>query len=264
MCCQSQHDQVSVRAVQEVPNVWVILRLRTLQSDELHDLVLPLAGNICIREDDARLELLPQRVVGGAVMDVVADCLGHLVQEIGARCDDIGVEKLSSASVRQRAALGLPILPQLFLFTLHLLTLLCCSKSTSSLLVHLCTRSHTVDGHVDHLLWPGDADEAIQVEENILVHVFLVLGGWPIFWMAAGMDDAVHVQVEVVKLAVWRILVEIYRYHAAVHLHGLSFEGVSNNLWVAHAEPSEERGNPHLLAQLIPAPCQPPPVPKHA
>mmetsp|Transcript_64923 Transcript_64923/g.193524 ORF Transcript_64923/g.193524 Transcript_64923/m.193524 type:complete len:284 (+) Transcript_64923:2265-3116(+) len=242
---QAQHDKVGIRAVEAVPGVRVVLRLHALGADVVHDLVLTLAGNVRVVEDDTGLELLPERVVGQAVVDVVADGLGHLVQEVGAGRDDVGVEELACAAIGQSTALRLPVLPELLLLALHLLALLRGPEPSRPLLVHLGAGGDAVDGHVEQLLGPDDADEAVQVEENVLVHVLLIFWCRAIFRVAAWVDDAVHVEVQVVEITVRGILVQVHGDHTAIHLHGLPLDGVSDDLGEAHAAPPEEGRNPH-------------------
>merc|ERR1719189_2162815 len=108
-------------------------------------------------------------------MNVVANGLGHLVKKIGPRCNHVGVEKLSDTLVGQSSPFGFPICSKFCLFPRHFLTFLCCAKSSCPLLIHLCSWCHTIDGHIDQLLGPSDSDQSIQVQKNVLIHVFLIL-----------------------------------------------------------------------------------------
>mmetsp|Transcript_20315 Transcript_20315/g.60840 ORF Transcript_20315/g.60840 Transcript_20315/m.60840 type:complete len:324 (+) Transcript_20315:1137-2108(+) len=97
---QTQHDQVGVGPVQAMPHVGIVLGLSPLQPDERHDLVFPLARDVGVGQNATELQLLPERVVGHAVVDVIADGLRHLVQEVRARRDDIGIEELRALPIR--------------------------------------------------------------------------------------------------------------------------------------------------------------------
>mmetsp|Transcript_11730 Transcript_11730/g.27665 ORF Transcript_11730/g.27665 Transcript_11730/m.27665 type:complete len:309 (+) Transcript_11730:1568-2494(+) len=204
---QAQHDEIRIGTIQAVPGVRIVVRLCPLQSNELHDFVLALAWNVCIRQDDTKLELLPEWIVCRAVVNVVPDSLRHFVQEVRSRSDDVRVEDLSRCSVGKCSPFCLPVLSEPFLFSLHLLPLLCSPESTSALLVHFGTRRDTINRHVHESLRPDDPEKAIEIKEDVLVHMLLVLWCRPVFGMAAGMDDSVHVQVQIVEIAVRCILV---------------------------------------------------------
>ena len=49
---QTQHDEVSVGPVETVVGVWVVVGLAPLTTNEIHDLVLTLTGDISVRQDD--------------------------------------------------------------------------------------------------------------------------------------------------------------------------------------------------------------------
>mmetsp|Transcript_15613 Transcript_15613/g.33183 ORF Transcript_15613/g.33183 Transcript_15613/m.33183 type:complete len:200 (+) Transcript_15613:2477-3076(+) len=180
-------------------------------------------------------------------MDVVPDSLRHLMQKICARRDDVGVEELTGLTVRQCLPLCLPVSSQLGLLTFHLLALLRGTEASSPLLIHLRARSHAVNSHVHKLLGAYDSEETVQVQEDVLIHVLLILRRRPILRMAARVNDAIHIQVEVVEVTVRRILIEVHGHHTTIHLHWLPLDGVPNDLRVAHTEPSEEGRDAHRV-----------------
>ena len=47
--CEPEHDEIGVGAAQDVVRVGVVVGLGALPPDEVHDLVLALAGNVGIR-----------------------------------------------------------------------------------------------------------------------------------------------------------------------------------------------------------------------
>ena len=62
--------------------VRVVVRLRALATDVVHDLVFALAGDVGVGEND--LDALPARVIVQAVMDVVAKAIGKSEHEGGS------------------------------------------------------------------------------------------------------------------------------------------------------------------------------------
>jgi len=46
---ETEHDEVGVEAVHAVPHVGAVARLRLVEADVLHDLVLALAGDLRVR-----------------------------------------------------------------------------------------------------------------------------------------------------------------------------------------------------------------------
>ena len=59
---------------------------------------------------------------------------------------------------RQLLSLSLCLLP-------HFARFLCRAETATSLLVHLCTRSHAIDGHKEQFLWLDFPKEMIHVGE---------------------------------------------------------------------------------------------------
>mmetsp|Transcript_47467 Transcript_47467/g.75037 ORF Transcript_47467/g.75037 Transcript_47467/m.75037 type:complete len:219 (-) Transcript_47467:108-764(-) len=213
-------------------NVGVVVRLPTLQTNELHDFVFTFAGNICIGKDHAKLQLLPERIISSAIMDVISNGLRHFVQEVSSRSDDVRIERLRQLAIGELAPLSFPILTQQRLFALHFLALLSGAKSASSLLIHLGSWSYTIDGHVHNFLWPNDADKSVQVQEDVLIHVLFIFWRWPILWVAARVNNTIHVQIEIIKIPVRSVFVQIHRNHTTVHFYGLPLDGVADNLWI--------------------------------
>lgn len=75
-------------------------------------------------------------------------------------------------------------------------------ESTSSLLVHLRPWRHTIHRHEENLARLDDPEEHLQVMEDVCKNLFLRNAKVDIFivWVRTLVDDAVHVQIEVVKL----------------------------------------------------------------
>lgn len=70
------------------------------------------------------------------------------------------------------------------------------------LLIHFCTWRHTINGHVQYFTRSHNIEQTIDALKNRHHHFVLVLWRRFVFWMGAGMNDAIHVQVEVVKFNV--------------------------------------------------------------
>jgi hypothetical protein len=71
------------------------------------------------------------------------------------------------------------------------------------LLIHFCSRRNTVNSEVNELLRVYQANDFVGVLVNVLK--YLKLGGWlrvSIDGVCAWVDDAIHVQVQVVDLRV--------------------------------------------------------------
>ena len=60
--CETQEDKIGIQAVDAVGGIRVILRIRTLRSDEVHDLVLTFTWDRGVTNDN--LKVLPAGVCG--------------------------------------------------------------------------------------------------------------------------------------------------------------------------------------------------------
>mmetsp|Transcript_5938 Transcript_5938/g.21724 ORF Transcript_5938/g.21724 Transcript_5938/m.21724 type:complete len:235 (+) Transcript_5938:3934-4638(+) len=218
---QREHDQVGVQAVQAVLGVGVEARQAPLAANVVHDLVLALTGHIGVREDD--LDVAPAGVVVESLVDVVLQRHGQVRHEGCARCNHVRVERLGLDLVRHLEPLHLHLLAEAILLELLLAGILGGAEAARALLVHLGARRDAVDGHVEQLARPHHAEEPVDVREDVLEHLRHRGGRRPILRVEAGVDDAIHVQVQVVPLpAVGVGLREVRRHlHAIDHLAGL-------------------------------------------
>lgn len=72
-----------------VRRVWIVARLTSLATDEIHHLVFSFAGNRTIGENDR--QVLPSRIVRHAVMDVPTQIVTHFHHKLGSRSDGVRV-----------------------------------------------------------------------------------------------------------------------------------------------------------------------------
>lgn len=81
-------------------------------------------------------------------------------------------------------------------------------ESASSLLVHLCPWRHTIHSHEEDLARLDDPEEHLQVMEDVCKNLFLRDAKVDILivWVRTLVDDAIHVQIEIVKL--WNLRTE--------------------------------------------------------
>ena len=242
---EPQHDEVGVQAVEDVAGVGVVPRLRALRPHELHDLVLSLAGDGGVAED--HLEPAPARVQREALVHVVPQPVRQTGHEGGSRRDDVVVEHLLlGAALAELVAALHHLATQVLLDVLLLRDLLGRLEAAGALLVHLRARRDTVDGHVQHLAGAHHRHEAVDVKADVGKHLVLGLGGRDVFRVHARVDDAVHIEVQVVKLdAVGVGLRQVHRHRDASHGRGLLLEHVSQDARVLLDEPSEECWHAH-------------------
>mmetsp|Transcript_34898 Transcript_34898/g.87809 ORF Transcript_34898/g.87809 Transcript_34898/m.87809 type:complete len:212 (-) Transcript_34898:23-658(-) len=195
-------------------------------ADELHDLVLTFAGHLLAREDD--LAASPCRIGGELVAHKVLDVFGETCHERSARCDAVAVERI----LRYRYTFGACLLECFVAFA-------CRSKTTRTLLVHLGTRCDTIDSHKEDLARFHKAEDLFQVTKNVLDHFAFTqefgsaLG--VVIWMRTAMDDAVHVQIEMIEL--WMQV----SFHGGVD-ERVALRHPSKELGHSHSESKERRG----------------------
>mmetsp|Transcript_18632 Transcript_18632/g.46739 ORF Transcript_18632/g.46739 Transcript_18632/m.46739 type:complete len:222 (-) Transcript_18632:118-783(-) len=190
---QPQHDEIRVEAVHAVPHRRAPLARRLEPPNEIHDLVLALAGDVGSGKDD-RAARLPGGVRGDLVVDPVLEADAEIGHECGARGDAVGVEGLDVfrdvVSSRDRLCHGA-------------LGVLRAAKAARPLLVHLRARRDAVDREVHHFLGAHDPVEPLGVLEHALEHRLDVHDHhFVVVRMSALVDDTIHVEVKMVELIV--------------------------------------------------------------
>lgn len=204
MRCQTQHHQIRIRSAHHVLRIRIVFRLAALPPNEVHDLVLTLAGHIRIGQE--HLQVLPSRMVVQTIMNVVVQTPTQPLHERCSRRNAIRIEMLALRFLRRNGASGGDeFLTDSGYLQLLLGVLLGGAEATRTLLVHFGAWRHSVNGHVEDFAWPHDAEEAIDAIENGDHHFVLVLRRRFILRMRTRMYNAVHVEVEIVKLDAVRI-----------------------------------------------------------
>ena len=110
-----------------------------------------------------------------------------------------------AASFLYSAEISLPLLDGFFLLLCLCLCLICSPEATASLLIHLCTRCDTVNGHEEDLARAGHVDDALRVLEDLHHHVLFRLGRRFALWVRARVHNAIHVEIEAVILCAVRV-----------------------------------------------------------
>lgn len=148
--------------------------------------MLTLAGNFVTRQDD--LTALPVRVLRYLLADEVLELASELCHEIGAGSDAVAVKGVLLGQL-----LALADGP----FT-SLLGVEGGTKAAGSLLVHLSSRGHTIDGHEKELFRLDFSEEMFDIVEYPDEHFFLAQSkrGVGSVFMSAIMDNAIHVQLQ--------------------------------------------------------------------
>mmetsp|Transcript_1079 Transcript_1079/g.2987 ORF Transcript_1079/g.2987 Transcript_1079/m.2987 type:complete len:434 (+) Transcript_1079:1141-2442(+) len=169
-------------------------RVRRLHvSHVVHDLVLALAGLVGAREDDGRrVGPAVERVRGALVREPRAERGAQRVHELRARRDAVGIKRVRVVGH------GLARGDQL---RVELLALLRGPEAPRPLLVHLRARRDAVDREVDGLRGPDDLADFVRKRKD--AHELLALARddeFRVVAVRAHVDDAVHVQVQVVDV----------------------------------------------------------------
>lgn len=67
VCCQSQHDEIGISTIETMMSVGVVVRLTSLVTNEIHDLMFTLSRDVGIRQDhletpciQRKCELIPR------------------------------------------------------------------------------------------------------------------------------------------------------------------------------------------------------------
>mmetsp|Transcript_23449 Transcript_23449/g.67568 ORF Transcript_23449/g.67568 Transcript_23449/m.67568 type:complete len:396 (+) Transcript_23449:1163-2350(+) len=200
---EAEHDEVGVESVQDVGEAGLPVRVAFRRvvgivllpafPDVVHHLVLPLAGDVGSGHHHVAARH-PERIGRLLVFHPPLHGNAELEHKVGARRDAVGIEL---GAVGEDAVAGQDGGGQL-------LGLLGRAEAAGALLVHLGPGRDAVDGQVQHLSWPYEAVEAIDVAKDLLEHGRLVQDDDLVVVVAvrAGVDDAVHVQVEVVDLPI--------------------------------------------------------------
>ena len=181
-----------------MPCVWVVSLGRSLRSYEIQDFVLALPRDARVRKDNAQPP--PYVIPLQPLQHEVLQRRGEPRHELGARRDHVLVE-LTDLLGEPCAHLG-PLVLDKGLAKLPLLCLVCASEASRPLLIHLGPWGDPVDGQVENLLRFDDAHDLVDVVKDVVEHSLLRAGLGAFLRVRAGVDDTVHVKVEVVELGV--------------------------------------------------------------
>ena len=119
-------------------------------------------------------------------------------------------------------------------FTYPFLGLLRCPESSTSLLIHFRPWRNTINGHVQYLPRPNHVKEPINVIKDVSEHFLLRFRCHLVFWMEAWMNNAIHVQVQIVILyAIWIRFKRTYWHEMIVDDARLDFNNGANTAWIA-------------------------------
>lgn len=208
MRSQAEHDQIRICPIDAVALVGVVGCRGAFLPDELHDLVLPLARTVGIREDDS--QVAPQSMPRESTLHVCSDCLCHIVEEGSAWSNDIGVEAflidvtLNLFNLLLIDIVLLELTQQLLLLLPYLLALHRCSEPSRTLLIHLSPRCNTINSQVEQLPRPNDVDDLIDVLKDVIALLLEIAGFFDVFSLgvAGRMDESVHIDVEIIDVGV--------------------------------------------------------------
>mmetsp|Transcript_1584 Transcript_1584/g.3779 ORF Transcript_1584/g.3779 Transcript_1584/m.3779 type:complete len:244 (-) Transcript_1584:563-1294(-) len=88
---ESEHDQIGVQAMKDVDDVGIVVRLRSLQTDVGHNLMLPLTGDRGVAENNPNA---PPGLVGRYTLpDVKPNILGQVEHESGPGSNNIRIPR---------------------------------------------------------------------------------------------------------------------------------------------------------------------------
>ena len=103
------------------------------------------------------------------------------------------------------------------------------AEAPRALLVHLGSGRHTVDSEVDHLSGLDNFDDFVSVEKNVFEDLLLALGLGPVLRVRTRVDNAVHVEVEVVhdRIVLLDLLLDRFLFMSAFVQRRSLLKGIS-------------------------------------
>mmetsp|Transcript_72871 Transcript_72871/g.173594 ORF Transcript_72871/g.173594 Transcript_72871/m.173594 type:complete len:321 (-) Transcript_72871:17-979(-) len=188
MCSQRQHDQIRIQTIHTMPYIRVIVWLGFATSNVVDNFVLTLSRHVWTRQHNCHL--LPQWVLFNLLLDEKMEVLCQTLHELCPWRDAVRVEWSCIHFLTSLQG------------TLQSLSSIVCSPEASRpLLVHLRPRCTSINGHVEELLWLDDVEKPQDVLKSSHKYLFLICHTETTsVVVGAGMNYAVHVQVQVVKL----------------------------------------------------------------
>lgn len=142
-----------------------------------------------------------------SILNIFSEFHAHAAEKLGAGSDCIRVEFLLVDIVFNLlipSPCFLELFEQLYFASLAFLTFKGCSKSPGSLLVHLGSRRTSINSQVQCFSRPNNIHEDINVLIDVFALLFEVLRDSNILSsrVAAGMDQTIHVDVEIIDVGV--------------------------------------------------------------
>mmetsp|Transcript_19964 Transcript_19964/g.31790 ORF Transcript_19964/g.31790 Transcript_19964/m.31790 type:complete len:218 (+) Transcript_19964:1068-1721(+) len=166
-------------------------------TNERRNLVFAFARHIGVGQN--HLNALPAGIKMELVRHPVTQRLRQLIHEWRAWRNHIVVPTLGLW--RWHIPSLLVVVALQFLARRHqLVSLLRRTKTTRTLLIHFTARRNTIDGEIQQFAWTHHAEQMLNVLERVLNHFVLVFRLGTTLWMTTRMNDAVHVEIEIVVL----------------------------------------------------------------
>ena len=189
-----EHDEIGIETMQHMDEIGIVILLTPLMPDMRHNFMLSLSRYRGIAKDNG--DIFPGLIGTNPLSNVEPNVFTEIQHKFRPRRNDIAIPGIFGGyklmpGLRQGG-------PELLLQFLLIPRLLSRSEPSRPLLIHFSPGRYTINRQIEQFPWSHGSKEAIHVATDILVH--FLLGGWlrPLLGMGAGVDDSVHVDVEVV------------------------------------------------------------------
>mmetsp|Transcript_31295 Transcript_31295/g.28463 ORF Transcript_31295/g.28463 Transcript_31295/m.28463 type:complete len:216 (+) Transcript_31295:2660-3307(+) len=206
--------------------------------------MLSFARNQCIRKHT--FQILIQGISIDPFCNEEFNGFRESIHELSSWSDSVAIKfafKMLINFFRNIHTFFLPFLSQIFLLSSQLLCFLSCSKSSTSLLIHLGPWGNTINSKIDQLFWFYNINDHINVFENVIKHFFFSnwTRDWQVFRMSTRMDNTIHIKIQVIHFNLWPIHV----FWIILILFRQFIYHIMKNFRASHAEILEKCWNSH-------------------
>lgn len=155
------------------------------------------------RVREHNLYIFPKFISLQSLNYIKLQCFRYSPHKLSARCNYILIKLFFILIITAKFySFILPFSFDFLLCYFFLFNIESTSKSSWSLLVHLCSWSYTINSHVKDLFGFNYFHYFIYIVKDIVKHITFTFRLRLILWMCAWMNNTIHIEIKIIKFRI--------------------------------------------------------------